>query len=365
MKKIVVLLLLLGCAQSAFADTLERAKVLEVLKEEKSVILEDFTKRGVDVLTQTISAEILTGVEKGKKVTIENDYTPLKEGDRFFLEKTSSADTGDIYTLRERDRQWPIIILLLIFAGVIILFGKKQGVRSLLSLAGSFLVIMYGLLPMLAKGYSPIIVSVSFAAVILFVAIYFTHGFNRESNVAFLGTVMAVVLTGLLAFFSVGVMHLTGFNTEETMLLDFGSGIQLDFHGLLLGGILIGVLGILDDIAVTQAAVVSEIYKSAPHLSKKQVYKKAMRVGREHVSALVNTLVLAYTGASLPLLLLISERQHAFNFVISQELFATEIVRTIVGSIGLVLTVPITTLLAVRMLKGYKGKHSSHTHHHE
>ena len=158
-------------------------------------------------------------------------------------------------------------------------------------------------------------------------------------------------------------MQLTGFNTEETMFLDMGNAVKLNFHGLLLGGILIGVLGILDDIAVTQSAVVSEIYNSASHLTRKEVYKKAMRVGREHVSALVNTLVLAYTGASLPLLLLFSNYDYPLRLVVSQELFATEIVRTIVGSIGLVLTVPITTLLAVYLLKGYKGK-SALGHHH-
>ena len=204
---------------------------------------------------------------------------------------------------------------------------------------------------MLTKGYSPILVSVGLASVILFVAIYFTHGFNRESSVAFAGTIIAVILTGILAFFSVYIMKLTGFNTEEAMFLNLGNTVRLNFEGLLLGGILIGVLGILDAIAVTQSAAVSEIYDSARHLTEKEVYKKAMRVGKEHVSALVNTLVLAYTGASLPLLLLISSYDYPLRFVLSQELFATEIVRTIVGRIGLVLTVPITTFLAVHFLK--------------
>ncbi|MCE9517877.1 YibE/F family protein, partial [Candidatus Nomurabacteria bacterium] len=168
----------------------------------------------------------------------------------------------------------------------------KQGFRSLLSLTGSFLVIVYILLPLLIKGYSPILVSVVVATIILFFAIYFTHGFNRESSVAFSGTIISVVLTGLLAVFSVWIMNLTGFDTEEATYLQMGNAVKLNFHGLLLGGILIGVLGILDDIAVTQSAVVSEIYQSASHLKPKEVYKKAMRVGKEHVSALVNTLVL-------------------------------------------------------------------------
>ena len=127
---------------------------------------------------------------------------------------------------------------------------------------------------------------------------------------------------------------------------------------------MIGVLGVLDDIAITQAAIVSELYSSAPHLSKKEIYIKAIRVGKEHAGALVNTLALAYTGVSLPLLLLFSTSDSSMASIINQEIFATEIIRTTVGSIGLILTVPITTLLAVYALKNYKGKHHGHSHIH-
>jgi uncharacterized membrane protein len=205
------------------------------------------------------------------------------------------------------------------------------------------------------------------AATILFLAIYFTHGFNGVSTVAFSGTVFAVVLTGFLAYIGVSLAHFTGFATEEAFYLNLNTIGTLDFTGLLLGGIMIGVLGVLDDIAVTQAAVVRELYHSATYLSRKEVYKKALNVGKEHVGALVNTLALAYTGASLPLLLLFSSNDTSMSNVINQEIFATEIIRTVVGSIGLILTVPITTLLAVYLLKGYKGKiipnsHSGHFH---
>jgi uncharacterized membrane protein len=361
-RKSFCIFVLLAIAAPVYAQTdLYRARVLEVVKEEKAVILGEIGKE-IEVLNQTLSAEIIDGTEKGKQVTLENDYIRLQKGDVFFMEK-GELDGKEIFSVKERDRQFPIIILILIFAAAIIIFGGKQGLRSLLSLVGGFLVIIYLLLPMLAKGHSPVLVSIGFASIILFIAIYFTHGFNRESSVAFGGTIIAVILTGLLAYFSVWIMQLTGFNTEETMFLNVGSTINLNFQGLLLGGILIGVLGVLDDIAVTQAAVTSEIYSSNTNLTRGQVYRKAMRVGREHVSALVNTLILAYTGASLPLLLLLSQYDYPLHFVISQELFATEIVRTIVGSIGLVLTVPITTLLAVYFLQEYKRKDTAeHSH---
>lgn len=366
-KRIFLFLLLLSVAIPLYAETsnIQRAKVLEILKEEKTTILEDFSNGGIESLNQTLSAEIIDGAEKGKQVELENDYIKLKKGDLFFIEK-GELDGSELYSVKERDRQIPILLLLLIFASIILIFSGKQGIRSLISLTGSFLVIAYVLLPLLMKGYSPILVSIVVATIILFFAIYFTHGFNRESSVAFSGTIIAVILTGLLAVFAVSLMNLTGFETEEATFLQVGSAIKLNFHGLLLGGILIGVLGILDDIAVTQSAVVSEIYQSVSHLKPREVYKKAMRVGKEHVSALVNTLVLAYAGASLPLLLLFSNSEYSGGLIISLELFSAEIVRTMVGSIGLVLTVPITTLIAVYFLKGYKGKSAlgSHTHSH-
>jgi uncharacterized membrane protein len=125
---------------------------------------------------------------------------------------------------------------------------------------------------------------------------------------------------------------------------------------------MIGVLGVIDDIAITQSAVVRELYHSAPHLSKREVYRKAIRVGRDHVGALVNTLALAYTGTSLPLLLLFFSTDSSMSDIINREVFATEIIRTVVGSIGLIMTVPITTFLAVYFLKDYKGRIDSSTH---
>ena len=213
-KMSIVFLLLFMVAIPIYAAeiNIQRARVLEVIKEEKRELLGEIGKE-LDVLNQTLSVEIVDGVEEGKQGTLENDYIRLEKGDVFFIEKTSLSDEPDSYVVRERDRQFPIYILLLIFAAAIVIFGGKQGLRSIASLVGGFLVIIYLLLPLLIKGYSPIFVSVGFAAVILFIAIYFTHGFNRESSVAFGGTIIAVILTGLLAYFSVWVMQLTGFDT--------------------------------------------------------------------------------------------------------------------------------------------------------
>jgi len=353
-------------AQELIQDKVEiiQAKVLEVLSSEKKGV----PGTDVDAVYQTIKVELLQGDQKGDVVTIENDYLTLKAGDKFFLYHViDGLDGRETYSVRDVDRRPVIFFFIALFIAVVLFFSGKQGLRSLIGLAGSFLVILYVLIPSLLEGYPPILTSIIVATIILFLAIYFTHGFNRVSTVAFTGTVCAVILTGILAYVGVHLAHFTGFATEEAFYLNLNTRGTLDFTGLLLGGIMIGVLGVLDDIAVTQAAVVRELYSSAPHLSRKEVYKKALGVGKEHVGALVNTLALAYTGASLPLLLLFSSANSTGFSIINQEIFATEIIRTIVGSIGLILTVPITTLLAVYMLRGYKGKflpnsHSSHSH---
>ncbi len=336
-----------------------KARVLEVLSQNEEDVIGTDVKR----INQNISIEILQGEQKGKVITIENDYIVLSKGDKFFLYHSIDGLNGrESYSVRDVDRRPVIVFFIALFVAVVLLFLGKKGLRSLLGLAGSFFVILYVLIPSLLRGYPPILTSIVVATIILFLAIYFTHGFNRVSTVAFTGTVLAVIFTGILAYIGVTLAQFTGFVTEEAFYLNLNTRGTLDFTGLLLGGIMIGVLGVLDDIAITQSAIVRELYSSAPHLSKKEVYKKAISVGKEHVGALVNTLALAYTGASLPLLLLFSSAGTTSFSIINQEIFATEIIRTIAGSIGLILTVPITTLLAVYLLRDYKGGVPSHSH---
>jgi uncharacterized membrane protein len=351
-------------AQELIQDKVEivQAEVVEILSQTEEDILD------IKSIIQTIRAKILEGDKSGEIVTVTDDYIHLKKGQKFFLYHTiDGLDGRETYSVRDIDRRPVIIIFIALFVAVVLFFSGKQGLRSLIGLAGSFFVILYILIPSLLKGYPPVLTSVLVATVILFLAIYLTHGFNRVSTVAFTGTVLAVILTGILAYVGVTLAHFTGLVSEEAFYLNLNTKGTLDLTGLLLGGIMIGVLGVLDDIAITQSAVVRELYNSAAHLSRKEVYKKALGVGKEHVGALVNTLALAYTGASLPLLLLFSSGDSSTSSIINQEIFATEIIRTVVGSIGLILTVPITTFLAVYWLKGYKGtiipnSHSGHSH---
>lgn len=341
-----------------------RGEVLEIVDEEMRSIPGTDTEQ----LFQTIRAEVLEGPRKGDIITIENDYLQLREGNKFYFNSYQYLDGREGFGVVNIDRRGSLLILALMFVIAVIAFGGWQGVRSLIALGGSFLTIFYVLLPGLLNGWNPLFASFIVAAAILFAAIFFTHGFNRESVVAYSGTMIAVLLTGVFAIIAVSLTSLSGFAAEESVYLNFNTGGTLDFTGLLLGAIIIGVLGVLDDIAVTQAAVVSELFQSNTKISSKEVYRRALRVGREHVGALVNTLVLAYTGAALPLLLYFYLAPTGFVASINSELFATEIVRSIVGSIGLIMTVPIVTFLAVVFLKNYTGKggghHHGHAHHH-
>ena len=333
-----------------------KAKVIEVVSEKSEELI------GLQNVVQTLQIEILEGPEKGKVTNMENDFVTLKKGDRFYFNHHEDLDGQDRYTFVNTDRKSALMFLIFIFVFAVIVFGRWQGVRSLIALGMSFAAILYVLIPGILNGWNPLFASFLVAGGILFGAIFFTHGFNRESLVAYSGTMIAVMLTGLFSVFAVHITQLTGFTGEEAVYLNFNTGGTLNFTALLLGAFIIGFLGVLDDIAITQAAIVTELYDTNPDITKTDVYNRAMRIGREHVGALVNTLVLAYTGASLPLMLYFQST--GFGTTINLEIFATEIVRIVVGSIGLILTVPIVTLLAVRYLKGYKSKHHGHHHVH-
>ncbi len=349
----------LGNAQEAHNDYQGtfRAEVVEILHQE----MREIPGTDTDHLYQTVRVEVLDGPKGGEVITIENDYLELDRGDTFYFNYNVDVDGVETFGIVDIDRTDALFLLSALFVLAAVIFGGWQGVRALGALAGSFFAIFYLLLPGLHNGWDPLFASFVVAAGILFAAIFFTHGFNRESVVAYGGTMISVLLTGVFAVLAVQGTDLSGFAAEEAVYLNFNTHGTLDFTALLLGAIIIGVLGVLDDIAVTQAAVVTELYGSNPTMGKWEAYRRALRVGREHVGALVNTLALAYTGTALPLLLYFYLTPTGFTAAVNSELFATEIVRIIVGSIGLILTVPIVTLLAVSYLKGYKPKHT-HTH---
>ncbi len=334
-------------------QTTVKAQVLEVLKQEVKQV------PGTDVSDnyQTVKVKILEGDEKGKVVTVDNDFLSLKVGEVFYLmHTTGDMDYPDTYAVMEPYRLPAVYFFVGLFVLCVLIFGGIQGIRGLVSLAGSFLLILYVLLPGIIHGYSALALSIGVSSLIIILGSYVTHGFNRTTTSAVIGMIITIMFTGALAYVAVHSSRLSGFNSEETVYLNLDTRGAIDFVGLLLGGIMIGLLGVLYDVAIGQAISVEELHNVGPHLPRSVIYKRAIRMGREHIGALVNTLAIAYVGASLPLLLLFYSNNAGFAQTLNREIFSTEVIRIMIGSIGLVLAVPITTFISTTMLIRNKKK---------
>lgn len=353
-------------AQEPHQDLLEvvDAVVIEVISEKQQEIVGTETT----ALVQEVRARILSGEKEGEIVVFDNDVAEVAAGDRIKLNRLISIDDVEYYMFKDFNRLHTLAYLALTFVAVLWFVAGKKGIRALLSLAASILVIVYALIPLLLRGYDPVVVAVGIATLILCIAIFATHGFGAHARIAFLGTMVAVIATGALSVAWVSFARLTGFASDAAIYLNFSTHGALDFSGLLLGGILIGVLGVLDDVAITQASVTIELVHANSSLRGIDLYRRALRVGQDHIGSLVNTLALAYTGVSLPLLMLFARTDSTFFDIVNQEAVASEIVRTLVGSLGLMLTVPATTLIAVWYVRRYgvppDHGHEGHVHHH-
>jgi uncharacterized membrane protein len=311
---------------------------------------------------------VLSGSKEGEVVTFENELIPLKEGDDVYLHYLKTINGDEYFIFTDFKRHTQLWILGGLFVGLLLAFSGWHGLRALFSLALSIGAIVFGLVPLMLAGWNPILVSLLVSAVVLAVVLYFTHGFNSRSSIAFLGTFGAVLVTCAIAWVSVSTMRLTGFGSDASVSLNFATRGTLDFGGLLLGSIIIGILGMLDDVSITQVSVVRQLKRANKSFDMRQLYIRAIEVGKDHLGSLVNTLALAYVGVSLPLVLLFANADAPLALTLNQEVIAAEYVRIIVGSIGLILAVPLTTLLAAL----YFGKRevldehgeSSHDHHH-
>jgi len=350
MRFIIIAALFLLSTTTAFAAesyvVTELAEVIAITEEREGVV------PGTDVSAtyQTLRAKILEGVNEGSIVTVENDYLTLKVGDKFYAEhRVDPTVSLDRYTVVEPYRLPGIATLLVLFVLCAWLVGGKQGVRGLVALAVSFAFISYLLLPGILAGINALFVAFGVASLIIILGSYITHGFNRVTTAAVIGMVATIGITALLAALAIEITHLSGFTSEEAVYLNLDTEGAIDFKGLLLGAMLIAILGVLYDAAIGQAVAVDELTQSAPRSSRTEVFKRAMRIGKEHIGALVNTLAIAYVGVALPLLLLFSSLNSDASLLttLNREVFAEEIVRMAVGAIGIMLTVPVTTGVAV------------------
>jgi uncharacterized membrane protein len=292
--------------------------------------------------------EVTSGKDKGRTFTeiVQPDASrQLDKGQGVVVAYAPDAPRDLQYSVTDVDRELPMVLLAGIFALAVVLVGRMRGVMALIALAVSFAVLTLFILPAILQGSNPLIVAVIGASAIMLVALYLCHGLTARTSVAVLGTLISLLLTGLLGSLFIGWASLTG-NTDDNTGLIHGLYPNIDMSGLLLAGIIIGSLGVLDDVTVTQTSAVWELRQADPGMGPRALYRAGIRIGRDHIASVVNTLVLAYAGAALPLLLLFSIAQSSVGTVANSELVAEEIVRTLVGSIGLVAAVPVTTALA-------------------
>jgi uncharacterized membrane protein len=299
----------------------------------------------------TPTVEVLEGRNEGRRVVLPEEPSAgagtieLHEGDTVVLSYHADAEPGFRYALADFERRQPLIALGALFVIAVLATAGWRGLRALLGTAVSVVVVVAFILPALLDGSNPLAVSLVGAGVIGVLAIYLTHGVSTSSTTALLGTLASLALVGVLAVVFVELSHFTGLASEESSYLTISAG-QIDLQGLLLGGIVIGTLGVLDDVTVTQVSAVDELRRANPGYRRRDLYRSAVSVGRDHIASAVNTLVLAYVGAALPLLLLFTQAGQQLGEVVTGEAVAVEVVRTLTGSIGLVASVPLTTALA-------------------
>ena len=325
--------------------------------------LEEVTCGGAEEGARCVRAtfRLVEGPDRGRAVEVELQADEararsLEVGGRALLGHQPDVE-GFEYVYLDPDRRGPLLLLAALFAGAVVLLGGWRGAASLVGLVATLLVLFLFVIPAILHGRDPLLVSLVGSVLIAYAALYLSHGVGPRTTVALLGTLGGLACAAILATVFMDLAHITGLASEEALYLS-AVGADLDLRGLILGGMLIGALGAIDDMTVTQSSAVWELRAADPSMSTSRLLRAGMRIGRDHVASTVNTLVLAYAGASMPVLLLFLLSDQPATTVANGEIVATEIVRTLVGSIGLVASVPITTWLAVRVVPTVVGRHA-------
>ncbi|MGE3279320.1 MAG: YibE/F family protein [Candidatus Altimarinota bacterium] len=335
-----------GNTETVFVEDFYRAQVQEILREGEEEYL------GNVIFTQWLLVELLEGQDQGMSLELpyrnsfgEDPAQKMTVGEKVIVVKTA-YDGESSYRFFERYRLRPLWVLFFFFIGITLLVSGKRGLGSLLGLAVTLVILTKWLVPQIVSGGNPILVSFFGSVVIASLSLFLAHGFHKRTVISWVSLLITLGISLLLALFSVSFAHLFGMGSEEAINLTFGMFDKVDLKGLLLGAIVIGALGILDDVVTTQVATVAEIHDAHSTFSFWELYRRGLSVGKEHIASLVNTLVIAYAGASLPVFLFITTSENPLWVILNNEFMAEEIVRTLVGSTTLILAVPISTFLA-------------------
>lgn len=326
-----------------------KATITNILEEKQIKVM------GVDQLYQKLELELDSNHQK---IIIENGNQPLANiikynlNDRVII-ANNSIDHIEQYSITDFVRTDSLVLLSLVFLFFLIFIAKWKGVSSVLGMAFTFIIIFVYVLPKISSGSNPIFIAIFGSLIIIPFSFYLTHGFNKKTTIAIVSSIFSLIITIILGSVFIKIGHLTGLSSEEAGMLSLNQS-YLNMKGILLAGIILGTLGVLDDITIAQTAVVEELSQTDKYPKSLDLYNHSMSVGRDHIASMVNTLILAYAGASLPLLLMFIDNPHPFSEIINIELIAEEIIRTLIGSIGLILAVPITTFLATNLYSKHK-----------
>lgn len=286
---------------------------------------------------------------------IRNEMILLAPGDKILV-TVSSIPSGEVSAqFTDFYRRDSLLLLLGIFVVTSVVISGWKGVRSLLGILLSLAVIVLIILPGIQQGKDPLSISIFGAFLFMAFSLYLIYGWTVKTHAAVLGSLVALAITGFLAYIFVNHARLTGYGDENMFFISQLTGNTLNTRSLLLAGVLIGTLGVLDDLVISQASAVFELFRNNPEQDFRTLFRSAMTIGQDHIAATVNTLVLAYAGASLPMLLLFSFRNVDFGMAVNLEFIAEEIVRTMVGSLGLFAAVPITTALSAAIAVNYRN----------
>ncbi len=334
---------------------------------------------------QTVAVELPSGevasIEVGSEFQPLNPEQRLEEGRQIIVAinqldsdqatETTATESAVVEPIEEASvadiwRAPSLIGLFVMFTILVVAVSRWQGLRSIIGMALSLAIIVLGLIPALLAGYDPVLVSVIASVGIGTLTVYLSHGWSLKSHISAVSIGITLLFVSLLASWAVDAAQIVGLGSEEAAFLQYGQTAGLNLQGLLLGGIILGALGVLDDITVSQVSTLFQLKKAKPEMGFEELIERGLEVGRDHVASLVNTLVLAYSGANLPLFLLFALNESTPHWVtLNREIIAEEVVRTLVGSIGLVIAVPITTLLAAWVcIQLDISKEESHGHIH-
>jgi uncharacterized membrane protein len=296
----------------------------------------------------TVVVEVLEGPEEGRILELTADLTGYPEfgpGDGVELARTTGPDGTVDYFITDFPRLPTLVALVGMFIAAVLLVGRWHGLRSLVGLALSLLLVVRFIVPAILAGSHPPLVALVGALAVMVVTLYLAHGVNEMTTAAIVGTAGALTLTVLLGLLFIDLASITGFASEDAVFAR-QQVVGLDLQGLVLAGLIIAALGVLDDVTVSQASTVFALHDTDRRLPFTTLFARAMKVGRDHIASVVNTLFLAYAGASLPLLVVFSTGGLGTSEIVNSEVLAVEIVKTVVGSLGLIAAVPLTTALA-------------------